>query len=457
MSSNTFGSVLDTIGNTPMLKVSKLDTGCCELFLKLENQNPTGSIKDRIGLSLIDAAERDGKIKPGGTLIEATAGNTGLGLALVAAQKGYKLILVIPDKMAQEKIFHLKALGTQIHITRSDVAKGHPDYYHDVAERLAAEIPNSFYVNQFGNDANPYAHETTTGPEIYEQLDGRVDAVVCGVGSAGTITGLSRYFAEVSPATELVLADPKGSVLVDYIEKGEYGEAGSWLIEGIGEDFIPSIADFSRVKTGYTIDDATSLNTARELLLKEGILGGSSTGTLLAAALRYCHAQTEPKRVVSFVCDSGNKYLSKQYNDYWMFDQGLLGRPEQGNLLDMIARRYAEGSAITVRPEDTLIQAYRRMKIDDVSQVPVMEDDKLTGIIDESDILLAVHADAAKFNAPVREHMVTTLDTVPVDADIDDLLPIFAKDRVAIVEDDTGFIGLITRIDVLNYLRQRVQ
>ena len=451
-----FNNVLESIGNTPMLRVSKLDTGGCELFLKLENQNPTGSIKDRIGLSLIEAAERDDKIQPGGTLIEATAGNTGLGLALVAAQKGYKLILVIPDKMAQEKVFHLKALGTQIHITRSDVGKGHPDYYQDVAERLAGEIPNSFYVNQFGNDANPHAHETTTGPEIFEQLDGRVDAVVCGVGSAGTITGLSRYFERVSPHTELVLADPEGSILVDYIRTGTFGEAGSWLIEGIGEDFIPPIADLSRVKTGYSIDDATSLGMARELLLKEGILGGSSTGTLLAAALRYCHEQTTPKRVVSFVCDSGNKYLSKQFNDYWMFDQGLLGRPEEGNLLDLIARRYAEGSAITVRPDDTLIQAYRRMKIDDVSQVPVMEDDRLVGIIDESDILLAVHADAERFNAPVSGSMVTALDTVQVDADIDDLLPIFAKDRVAIVEDGDRFVGLITRIDVLNYLRARV-
>ena len=260
----------------------------------------------------------------------------------------------------------------------------------------------------------------------------------------------------MSPHTELVLADPEGSILVDYIRTGTFGEAGSWLIEGIGEDFIPPIADLSRVKTGYSIDDATSLGMARELLLKEGILGGSSTGTLLAAALRYCHEQTTPKRVVSFVCDSGNKYLSKQFNDYWMFDQGLLGRPEEGNLLDLIARRYAEGSAITVRPDDTLIQAYRRMKIDDVSQVPVMEDDRLVGIIDESDILLAVHADAERFNAPVSGSMVTALDTVQVDADIDDLLPIFAKDRVAIVEDGDRFVGLITRIDVLNYLRARV-
>ena len=319
----TAKSLLDLIGNTPMLEITRLDTGACRLFVKLENQNPGGSIKDRIGLSMIEAAERDGRLKPGGTIIEATAGNTGLGLALVAAQKGYKLILVVPDKMAREKIFHLRALGAEVMLTRSDVGKGHPEYYQDMAERIAKET-GAFYVNQFGNPANPAAHETTTGPEIWEQMEHDVDAVVCGVGSGGTLTGLSRFFARVSPETEMVLADPVGSVLCDYVKTGKYGAAGSWLVEGIGEDFIPPIADLSRVKAAYSISDAESLNTARELLKKEGILGGSSSGTLVAAALRYCREQTTPKRVVTFVCDSGNKYLSKMFNDYWMADQGFL-------------------------------------------------------------------------------------------------------------------------------------
>lgn len=450
-------SVLDQIGRTPMLEVQGFDTGLCRLFVKLENQNPTGSIKDRIGLSLVAAAERDGLIAPGGTLIEATAGNTGLGLALVAAQKGYKLLLVVPDKMAQEKIFHLKALGADVRITRSDVGKGHPEYYQDIAERLAAEMPNSFYVNQFGNPANPHAHETTTGPEIWEQMAGDVDAVVCGVGSGGTITGLTRYFRQVSPDTRMVLADPEGSVLVDYVRTGAYGEAGSWLIEGIGEDFIPPICDLSAVHAAYSISDAESLQTARALLRKCGVLGGSSTGTLLAGALRYCREQTRPQRVVTFVCDSGNKYLSKMYNDFWMFDQGLLGREQTGNLLDLIARRYADGSAVTVREDDTLIQAYRRMKLDDVSQLPVMQDDRLVGIIDESDILMAVHRDPNRFEAAVASAMVTELETVDVHAELDELLPLFDRGRVAIVEQAGEFVGLITKIDVLNYLRHRIQ
>src|SRR5579872_2889690 len=254
MSAEVHHNVLEMIGRTPLVAVTHIDTGPCELFLKLENQNPGGSIKDRIGLYLIEAAERDGQLKPGGTLIEATAGNTGLGLALVAAQKGYKLLLVIPDKMSQEKIFHLKAMGAEVLLTRSDVSKGHPEYYRDVAERLAAQTPNSFYVNQFGNPANPLAHEETTAPEIWEQMNHKLDAVVCGVGTGGTLTGLSHYFAKTAPQVEMVLADPAGSILADYAKTGEKRQAkGGWLVEGIGGDSIPPVGDFSRVGPTYTI------------------------------------------------------------------------------------------------------------------------------------------------------------------------------------------------------------
>src|SRR5690242_8723852 len=208
-----FANALEMIARTPLLAVRKLDTGPCQLFLKLENQNPGGSIKDRVGLYLIEAAERAGKLKPGGTLIEATAGITGLGLALVAGQKGYRLLIVVPDKMSQEKIFHLRALGAEVRLTRSDVTKGHAEYYQDVAARLTRETPGAFYVNQFANEANPLAHETTTGPEIWSQMEHHVDAMVCGVGTGGTLTGLSRFFEKVSPQTEMVLADPEGSIL----------------------------------------------------------------------------------------------------------------------------------------------------------------------------------------------------------------------------------------------------
>ncbi len=458
MSAPVFRNVLDSIGNTPLIEVGRIDTGPCRLFLKLENQNPGGSIKDRIGLSMIAAAERDGSLAPGGAIIEATAGNTGLGLALVASQKGYRLTIVVPDKMAQEKIFHLKALGAEVLLTRSDVGKGDPEHYQDMAERIAKET-GAFYVNQFANPANPLAHETTTGPEIWEQMDHDVDAVVCGVGSGGTITGLSRYFAKVAPEAEMVLADPEGSILAEYVNTGELGKnPGAWLVEGIGEDFLPPVSDLSRTKQAYTITDAEAFDTARELLEKEGILAGSSSGTLIAAALRYCRAQDTPKRVVTFVCDSGNKYLSKMFNDYWMIDQGFIEREQHGDLRDFIARRHAEHATVFVAPEDTLLIAYGRMKLYDISQLPVMSGkDQVVGIIDESDILLEVIGDEARFKTPVKDAMISKIETLQADAPIESLLPIFRADHVPLVLDGDKFLGLITRIDLLNYLRRRMK
>jgi cystathionine beta-synthase len=449
-------NILQFIGNTPMVQVQRLDTGRCRLFLKLENQNPGGSIKDRVALAMIEAAERDGKISKGGLLVEATAGNTGLGLALVASQKGYRLLIVVPDKMSQEKIFHLKAMGAEVVLTRSDVTKGHPEYYQDMAARLARE-KDAFYINQFSNAANPQAHEETTGPEIWEQMEHKVDAVVAGVGTGGTLTGFSRFFARVSPETEIVLADPAGSVLVDYLKTGELGKAGSWLVEGIGEDFIPAVCDLSRVSKAYSIPDAEAFGVCRELLRKEGIMAGTSSGTLIAAALRYCREQAEPKRVVSLVPDSGNKYLSKVYNDYWMIDQGFLQREKYGDLRDLIARRHKEHAVATVNADETVLAAYQRMKLYDVSQLPVLKDGRIVGIVDEEDILLEVYDNPAHFREPVTEAMESHLVTVPPDASIDQLMEIFKRGLVAIVVDGNEFLGLITRIDFLNWLRRRSQ
>ncbi|HMB77981.1 MAG TPA: pyridoxal-phosphate dependent enzyme [Kiloniellaceae bacterium] len=454
-----YGNVLEAIGNTPMIEVRHLERGPCRLFLKLESQNPGGSIKDRVGKSMIEAAERDGRLKPGGRIIEATAGNTGLGLALVAAQKGYKLSLVVPDKMAQEKIFHLKALGTEVILTRSDVGKGHPEYYQDMAQRIADET-GAFYANQFENPANPLAHETTTGPEIWAQMDGQLDAMVCGVGSGGTIAGLSRYFEKVSPATEMILADPEGSILTHYVESGEVSsDVGSWVVEGIGEDFVPANADnLRRVAKAYSISDREALLTARELLEKEGILAGSSSGTLLAAALRYCRAQSTPKRVVTLVCDSGNKYLSKMFNDYWMLEQGFIERERHGDLRDLIPRPHAQHSTVVVGPDDDLLIAYGRMKLYDISQLPVLDGNgRVIGLIDESDILHRVVADERCFADKVASAMTTRLQTVPVTAALEDLLAVFERDLVAIVMDGENFLGLITRIDLLNHLRRKLK
>jgi len=450
-------SVLELIGRTPMVRAQHLDAGRCELFLKLESANPGGSIKDRIGLSMIEGAERAGKLQPGAILVEGTAGNTGLGLALVAQQKGYRLILVVPDKMSREKIFNLKAMGAEVLLTRSDVAKGHPEYYQDLAERIARETPGAYFINQFGNPDNPAAHEATTGPEIFEQMDGRADAIVFGCGSSGTMTGLSRYFARVSPQTEFILADPVGSILAQYINEGTLStKSASWMVEGIGEDFLPGISDFSRVKKAYAISDKESFLAARELLKKEGVLGGSSTGTLLAAALKYCREQAQPKRVVTLVCDTGNKYLSKLYNDYWMLDNGFLDRQPTGDLRDLILRPYAQHDTVVVGPQELLVAAYNRMKLYDVSQLPVMDRDRIVGLIDESDLLIHVYGDEAKFRDPVSTAMVSRLDVLPVDSPIESLLPVFERGHVAIVVEGEKFLGLITRIDLLNYLRRRV-
>ncbi|HEY1889879.1 MAG TPA: pyridoxal-phosphate dependent enzyme [Steroidobacteraceae bacterium] len=457
MSPQSYSNILQMIGNTPLVATTRLDTGPCRLFLKLENQNPGGSIKDRIGLYLIEAAEREGRLAPGGTLIEATAGNTGIGLALVAAQKGYRLLLVIPDKMSQEKIFHLKAMGAAVVLTRSDVTKGHPEYYRDLAERLARETPNSYLVNQFGNPANPRAHEETTAPEVWEQMEHNLDAVICGVGTGGTITGFSRYLERVAPNVEVVLADPAGSVLAEYVRTGKMPqEHGSWLVEGIGGDYVPPVADLGRVKSAYTITDAESFKTCRELLAKEGIIAGTSSGTLIAAALRYCREQTQPKRVVTLVCDSGNKYLSKAYNDYWMLDQGFLEREHFGDLRDLIARRAWERAAVTVNASEPVMAAYRRMKLYDVSQLPVMQNGRIVGIVDEEDILLEVFANPKHFNEPVTAAMQSHLVTVPIDAPVQQLMEIFNRGMVAIVMNGNEFMGLVTRIDLLNYLRRRM-
>jgi cystathionine beta-synthase len=450
-------AVLELIGRTPLVKVTRFDTGPCTLFLKLESQNPGGSIKDRIGVAMIDAAERDGRLRPGGTVVEATAGNTGLGLALVARAKGYRVVLVVPDKMATEKVLHLKAMGAEIHVTRSDVGKGHPDYYQDRAAALAAKIPDSFFADQFNNPANPRAHETGTGPEIWEQMGHDVDAIVVGVGSSGTLTGLTRYFRAVQPELAFVLADPAGSILAEYTKSGTIGEAGSWAVEGIGEDFIPAIADFSGVRAAYSIADEESFGMARELLKREGIAGGSSTGTLLAAALRHCRAQTEAKRVVSFVCDTGTRYLSKVYNDNWMIDQGLLARPRFGDLRDLVARRPSEGNVISVTPDETLLTAFQRMRLADVSQLPVLEGDRLVGVIDESDLLMSVHGDAGRFRAPVASAMTDAPTTIAPNASLAELEAVLDRGHVAIVADAQGFHGLITRFDLLNHLRRTLR
>jgi cystathionine beta-synthase len=452
-------SVLDLIGNTPLVEVTRFDAGPCRLFLKLESQNPSGSIKDRPARAMIEAAERSGELRQGGTVVEATAGNTGVGLALVASRKGYRTVLVVPDKMSREKILHARALGAEVIVTRSDVGKGHPDYYQDLALTITQKTAGAFYANQFANPANPAAHEATTAPEILEQMGGDLDAVVVGVGSGGTLTGVGRFMAKASPKTQMVLADPAGSVLAPLIETGRMIEAGSWAVEGIGEDFVPPNCDLSFVRKAYSIADPESFAASRDLLAREGILAGSSSGTLVAAALRYCREQSAPKRVVTLVCDSGAKYLSKVFNDAYMAQEGWLGRERTGTVRDVVINRFDEGAEIFVSPSETVASAFARMRAADVSQLPVIENARVVGLIEESDLLDALVAAgeslAAVFRTPVGEVMVSRLETIPADAAVAELLPLFRRGLVPLVMDGDKFLGLVTRIDLINYFRVR--
>jgi cystathionine beta-synthase len=447
-------SILDLIGTTPLVEVTRLDTGPCRLFLKLESQNPSGSIKDRPARAMIEAAEADGRLKPGGMIVEATAGNTGLGLAFVGAQKGYRTVLVVPDKMSREKILHARAMGAEVILTRSDVGKGHPDYYQDLAADITQRTKGAIYINQFENPANPRAHEMTTGPELLRQMDNDIDAVVVGVGSGGTLTGVGRFLKEASPKTKMILADPVGSVLAPLVKTGQMTEAGSWAVEGIGEDFVPPNCDLSLVKDAFSIPDPESFSAARDLLRMEGVFGGSSSGTLLAAALRYCRAQTQPRRVVSFICDSGAKYLSKVFNETYLAQEGFLGAERTGKVRDLVVAPRSRG-AVEVRPQDNLRTVFARMRAADVSQLPVVENDRMVGLVDESDLLGAILTlgESKAFDRPVSEVMVTRLETISADAPIRDLVPLFKKDYVAIVMDDGRFLGLVTRIDLINHFR----
>jgi len=454
-----YPNVLSMIGNTPLVKVNRLDTGVCDLYLKLENLNPGGSVKDRIGLQMIEEAEKRGDLKPGDTLIEATAGNTGIGLALVAAQKGYKMVLVMPDKMSREKIDMLKAMGADVLMTRSDVAKGHPEYYQDLGKRLAEE--NGWYfINQFNNPDNPKAHELTTAPEIFQQLDDDVDAIVVGVGSSGTISGITAYLKKYAPNTEIILADPEGSILADYIKTGEIGEAGSWLVEGIGEDFIPDICDLSQVKNAYTVSDAQAFTAAREMLQLEGIFGGPSSGTLLHAALEYCRAQTEPKKVVSFACDTGNRYLSKAFNGGWLYDMGFEDRAFNKSIKTgktnavraIVGRLYEKRQTIVVAPSDSLLTALKRFRDNSVSQLPVIDDGEFVGILSDQMVMEYTNLNSEKMSHSISDLDISDYPIVTSSNTLEEIQHVLKKVSYVVVFENGKFLGLITRIDLLNYL-----
>ena len=357
--------------------------------------------------------------------------------------------------MSQEKIFNLRAMGAEVVLTRSDVGRGHPEYYQDLGRKIA-EDKGAYFINQFGNPDNPLAHETTTAPEIVKQMNGKLDAIVLGVGSSGTVSGIGKYLTEHAPNVEMILADPVGSVLTNWINKGEMGVGGSWLVEGIGEDFIPDIANFEKVTKAYAISDAESFAAARELLRKEGVLAGSSSGTCMAAALKYCREQTQAKTVVTFACDTGNKYLSKLFNDFWMEDQGFIEREKFGDLRDLVGRPHGERATITVGPTDVLTTAHNRLRNAGFSQLPVMEEAELVGVVTEDAIIQFVYGRPELMTAPVKDAMESAFIKLDKKESVNNLVAMLRVQPYAAIMDGEEFVGLITRSDVLNYLRRQM-
>jgi cystathionine beta-synthase len=426
---------LSLIGDTPLVQATRLAAGPCELLLKLESANPGGSIEDRVGLALLDDAEASGALAPGGHVVEAVAGTSGLGLALAAALRGHRLTLVLPDTAGHDTVLHLKALGARCVITRSDVGPDHPQHVRERARRLAAD-EGAWFADQLGNPAAIRVHEETTGPEIWEQAGHRLDAVVCGVTSGGTLTGLARYFARVAPQVEMVRAERGGGA----------------------RDPVSPLAELSLASRTIAISEEVAAATARELLRQEGILAGTSSGALVAAALRWCREQTAPRRCVTLIWDRGGAHLSGAFGDAWMDDDGA-PRPTTGDLRDLVARRARDGGVIWASPEDTLAVAYARMRASDVSQLPVLEGRRLVGIVDESDLLLAALGDAtrgaASFERPVSQVMSLRMETLPPTAGVHQLLPLFDRGMVGIVVEGDELLGLVTRVDLLNYLRRR--
>lgn len=448
-----YQSLLELIGQTPILEVQGFDLGASRLFLKLELQNPGGSIKDRIGVGLIARAEARGDIRPPALLVEATAGNTGIALALAALQKGYSLLLVVPDKMSGEKIAQLRAMGAEIRITRSDVSRGHPEHYQDLAERLTRER-GGYYINQFANPDNPRVHEEETGPEIWKQTQGELDAIVLGAGTTGTVTGVGRYLKRQNPKIEVVLADPEGSILADYIQTGHLGEKGRWLVEGIGEDHIPSIADLGLIDRAYTIPDREAFATIRLLLRKTGLLAGTSTGTLLAAALRYARETQTPKRILTLACDTGTRYLSKAFNPDWLYEQGLIPRRHHGDLRDCVSHRYAQGEVAYANPTDSLEFAYRRMRQGEYSQLPVLAEGRLVGFLTETDVMVALADPARGAGCPVRDAIGSQAPELDAQAPLGDLIQQLTRASAVGIRQEGVFYGLVTRTDVITYLKR---
>jgi cystathionine beta-synthase len=445
-------NILGLIGNTPLVKLSRLARGVkAQIFAKMENLNPGYSVKDRIGVSMIEAAEREGILKPGGTVVEATSGNTGIGLALAAAVKGYKCIFVMTDKASVEKSRYLKALGADVVITPVSAKPGTPDHYVSTARRIAAETPNSFYPDQYSNPNNPDAHYRTTGPEVWRQTEGKITHFVAGLGTGGTISGTGRYLKEMNPKIRIIGADPYGSIFKTFKETGKIVEATPYLVEGIGQEIVPPNVHIKYVDEVINVTDSDSFELSRMLGRMEGIFCGGSTGTNLAAALRVAANLDENAVVVFIVCDTGEHYLSKHHSDEWLKEKRLL-EPQRmtAGLISGTKKPQAPKTLVFVKPDETVGVALAKMDELGLSQIPVLEEGKCAGSLRENRVLAKVVRDRELLNAPVREVMESGFPTVDVDASSSEVTRRLQSSPAVLVEEYGRIVGIITRHDVLD-------
>jgi cystathionine beta-synthase len=450
---NVYASVVEAIGRTPMVRLNVIgrETGAT-FYAKLEYLNPGNSVKDRIAVQIIEDAVESGQLKPGGTIVECTSGNTGMGLAMVGTAMGYRTILVMPDKVSSEKIKALRAFGAKVITTPTAVSPEDPRSYYSVAKRIAREAPGGFFANQYNSPSNPKAHLRTTGPEIWEQMGDRLDAVVVGCGTGGTLTGIARYLKEKKPSVRMVMIDPVGSILYDFFKTGKVTDTfKTYKVEGFGEDFVPGSLDISMVDDCYQVSDKECFLMARELTRKEGLFTGGSGGGAVCGAIKFARERPECKTIVILLPDSGSRYLSKVYDDDWMRENSFLDDLETyGRLSEIVDRR--KHPVITAAPHDGVQKIIRLMKKHGFSQLPVMDEGKVLGIISEVDLLDALLSDPSNVDRPVADLVDQNYVVVPVDTPVNHLAGVFTAGKIALVEDEGKICALLTKIDLIDHM-----